>query len=579
MIGLISVATAFVFLHKVCKPDEVKKPCILKIDLDNVLDHEGPQNPVAAFLGDCRLSFFQLINVLEKAATEDKIRCVYITCRSYPFGMAQTQELRKFISIVKKKKPVYFFSPSIGDVSGGNMSYYLASAASHICVQPVGGLGVNGFGIEMLFFKNMFNKIRVNPEFFGREEYKSAIEPYTRSDMSKHNREAISSILTSMENNVANDLLEDARVSRGKHNIKDVFKFLRNGPYTSIESLEMKFVDSVRLQYELEEELRKKFSEDVVSEVSYAKSVKAGNSRKSIKPTVMIGKSGIPCIAVMSLSGEIVGGSNRGFGNGIFAADIIEKLEEVAEDKSIKAIVIRVDSPGGDAVASEEIYGAIEKYRVGGVPVIVSMGNYAASGGYLISLAGDYIFAEPSTITGSIGVFSGKFDLSGLLSAMGISVDHYKLSEHTFMSSSNRGFTKEGIKKMMSHIDSTYQRFLSLVSYRRKIKFDEARKSAKGRVWTGEQAKKLMLVDEMGGMSDAIKKAKDIVAKKDGIPLKDILVKDISQPEGIVSAIFDGDGMRALFSRIFVSLVLNVDKNSQKVYMIEERFTNRMLNH
>ena len=503
---------------------KLKNPSVLKIKLKENFK-EGGTNVLMELFKEDSLSFYQLLNVLKEAKEDTAIKAVSIYGSACTLGIAQVEELRSLIKEIREKKPVYFYTASLGELSGGVIPYYLASVASKIYMQPLGGVGLTGLGIELTFFKNLFDKLGVNPQFFYREEYKGAIEPYIRENMSEPSKQSWKDIFAALENGVAKDIAFEQNCSSER-----IKKILHEGPYTGKEGIALRLINGILSKEAFEKKVKKTIGSDseMVSDMRYCEVLEKRAFKKKLYGIFQFKPS--EYVALLSLSGPIMRGESSLFEEGVFSQDIVEKLNILAKDEDAKAIVIRIDSPGGDAVASECIRSALEVCRKKGKIIIVSMGNTAASGGYWIASEGDKIFSGANTLTGSIGVFMGKFDISELLGKVDINIDGVKTSDNANIESALHPFSETDKEKMEKITEEIYQHFLHLVADKRKMTLDQVRSVAKGRVWIGSEAKKIGLVDRIGGLLDAISEAKKM-ANLD----KSALVKDVSLSSGILS--------------------------------------------
>ena len=443
----------------------------------------------------------EVIEGIDLAAKDDRIKGLVLKPDASA-GMAQTQEIRAAIKRFRAAgKFVYAFADDYGEGAAGNGQYYLASAADQIWVQPMGQAMLADVMFEAPFLKDAFAKIDVEPEFAKRAEYKTAPETYTEKGYTAPAREMMESL--------ANDLTlqrgTDSAASRGL-TPDDVRALLARGPMTTDEATQAKLIDHVGYADEVVAAAKKAAGSDVRTTALtdyYAQSAP--------------GKQASANIALVYEVGEIdrVGGpidssdKERGLDTG---NAVMQGFNQAIANPSIKAIVFRVDSPGGSVSGSESIRRMVVRAKAAGKKIVVSMGSVAASGGYWISADADKIVAEPATLTGSIGVFSGKFVVSKGLADIGITTDRTAAGPFAGMDSPFTPFTPEQNQKINAGIDTIYDGFIGIVANGRKIPAGTVAGSAKGRVWSGQQAKQLGLVDSLGGLEDAIKVAHDLAA-------------------------------------------------------------------
>ncbi len=448
------------------------------------------------------LTVHQFISVLDKAKDDKRVQGILVSLDSAGIELAHIQELRTAVKSFRESgKYAHIYTASFTDLGSGMGAYYFASAFEQIWMQPVGMLSITGISMEMPYAKNALDKLGVEAQFVQREEYKSAMENFTNDQMSPENREAISSILNEISAMIVNDIAADRRLDQNV--VEDLIdKGLLTGP----ESLKFSLIDRLDYPDVLVDEMR---GDKTYDELPLVPVEDYYDSFRKQRPA-----AGATDIALVNIHGQIVSGSNPepGFATSDYIADAIH---EATDDENIKAIVVRVDSPGGSPSASETIRRAIVRAKEEGKKVIVSMGPVAASGGYWVSVDADRIFALPSTLTGSIGVVMGKFQLGGLWEKLGINWDSVRWGERSDMWSVNEPFDEGDMARINAAIDETYDGFLERVAKGRGMKPEQVREVAKGRAWTGSQAIKNGLVDDIGGLDDALDYAARELGRKD----------------------------------------------------------------
>lgn len=475
----------------------VKKNSVIELDLSKVsLDYAGKTNyKDFNYFEAHHNGVTDILNAIEAAKTDDKIKGISILNNQSQLGLAQSKAVRDKLEEFKKSgKFVYAYA---NYYSQGE--YYLNSVADQVYLNPMGEVDFKGLSAEIIYMKDLQEKSGVKFEVIRHGKYKSAVEPYLNQEMSPENREQMTVLLNSVWNTIVNDISKSRKLSVEQLNA--IANSL--GARTPELALANKLVDKVAYEDEYHDAIRaklkldKKEKYDFVTITDYAK--KAASTVEDYSKEDVI--------AVIYAQGEIAGG--EGDVNIIGEGSIKRSLQEAREDKDVKAIVLRVNSPGGSALTSELIWREVEitkKVK----PVVVSMGNYAASGGYYISANADRIFAEPNTITGSIGVFGMLPNMSQLGKNIGINAEQVKTHENASgysifepIDENFKGFVLESIEK-------TYATFLKRVADGRKMTTEQVDAIAQGRVWTGVDAHKLGLVDEIGGLDDAIKYAAKI---------------------------------------------------------------------
>jgi protease-4 len=472
----------------------VKKNSVIELDLSKVsLDYAGKTNykDFNYFEAD-HDGVTDILNAIEAAKTDDKIKGISILNNQSQLGLAQSKAVRDKLEEFKKSgKFVYAYANFFTQGE-----YYLNSVANQVYLNPMGEVDFKGLSAEILYMKDLQEKTGVKMEVIRHGKYKSAVEPFLAQEMSPENREQMTVLLNSVWNTIAADIAKSRKLSVIQLNA--IANTL--GARTPELALANKLIDKVAYEDEYHDAIRaklkldKKEKYDFISITDYAKTAATSVEDYS--------KNDI--IAVIYAQGEITGG--EGDVNVIGEGSIKRSLQEAREDDDVKAIVLRVDSPGGSALTSELIWREIEitkKVK----PVVVSMGNYAASGGYYIAANADRIFAEPNTITGSIGVFGMLPNINQLGKNIGINAEQVKTHDNASGYSVFEPIDDNFKGYVLESIERTYATFLKRVADGRKMTTAQVDAIAQGRVWTGIDAHKLGLVDEIGGLDAAIKYA------------------------------------------------------------------------
>ncbi len=473
---------------------KVKENSVIELDLSKVtLDYAGKTNyKDFNYFEAHHDGVTDILNAIEAAKTDDKIKGISILNNQSQLGLAQSKSVRDKLEEFKKSgKFVYAYA---NYYSQGE--YYLNSVADQVYLNPMGEVDFKGLSSEILYMKDLQEKSGVKFEVIRHGKYKSAVEPFLTQEMSPENREQMTVLLNSVWSTIVSDIAKSRKLTVAQ--LDAIANTL--GARTPELALANKLVDKVAYEDEYHDMIRAKLKKDkkekydIVSITDYAKTA----------ATIVEDHSKDDIIAVIYAQGEISGG--EGDVNVIGEGSIKRSLQEAREDEDVKAIVLRVNSPGGSALTSELIWREIEitkKVK----PVVVSMGNYAASGGYYIAANANRIFAEPNTITGSIGVFGMLPNMNQLGKNIGINAEQVKTHENASgysvfepIDENFKGFVLESIEK-------TYATFLKRVADGRKMTTAQVDSIAQGRVWTGIDAHKLGLVDEIGGLEDAIKYA------------------------------------------------------------------------
>ena len=429
-----------------------------------------------------------LIVQLGKLEEDDTVDGVVFSIDGVNQGWATVEELRDAISRLRQhgKKTVATL------VTASTRDYYLASAAEKVWIDPAGGIRLQGMASTVLFFKELFDKVGVLAQFEKIEEYKSAPEAFTRSSQSDESRAMHESLLDDIYSRVVADLARDRHLSPAQ-----VKAIVEAGPYTAAGATEKGLVDAAAEPDEMEKLLEKEMGGRVVFAPADLGDRANGWAR--------------PQLAVIRIEGDIVDGKSMTVPFGgerlVGGGTIAEAITRARLNPRVRAIVLRIDTPGGSALASEVISRAVFETR-GKKPILVSMGDVAASGGYFSAAGGDLIFAEPETITGSIGIFSGKFDLSALLHRIGFTWETTVRGVHADMDGYYRPYTDEERARLKAQLRYYYERFTGAVAKGRQMDPKRVDELGRGRVWTGAQAKERGLVDRLGGLSDALAEAR-----------------------------------------------------------------------
>ena len=429
---------------------------------------------------------------LRQAATDNRIRAVVLQPNGLATGWGKLQELRQEILAFKKSgKPVYAFLQS-----PGSREYYLASAADKIYLSPDDMLGVKGFALEEMYFKKTLDKVGIQFEVDHIGRYKDAGDIFTKTGMSPETREVLNHVLDQIYNNFC------ATVGQARHKTSDeVKRLVDTGPFLGSQAKAGGLVDVLGYEDQVYGDLKKKLGLNEVNK---------SNIRTYFRAAPGKGDR----IALLAGEGEIVRGDPEdlfGGPTGISSVGFSKVIRRVRNDGSIKGVILRVNSPGGDSVASDEILHEL-KLLSAVKPLVISMSDVAASGGYFISMTGDPVLSYPGTITGSIGVLYLRPNFKGLYDKLGIQADLLTRGQFAALDSVSHPLSEAGQRKLHESIEATYQSFVGKVAAARKRKYDQIDAVAQGRVWMGDPARQNGLIDELGGLDQAIalvrKKAK-----------------------------------------------------------------------
>ncbi|PRY34416.1 protease-4 [Spirosoma oryzae] len=499
---LIGVGAAF---SSSSSKQTISDNAVLKIDLDKPVQERTTENPFKGFgtFGgpSDAIGLIDIKEALRHAKTDDKIKGIYLTAAMPQAGWASLEEIRNaLIDFKTSKKFVYAYGETMTE-----KGYYLASVADKIYLNPAGDLEWNGLTAELTFFKGTLDKLNLKPEIFRVGEFKSAVEPFIRENMSEPNRLQYTSFLNSINDYTV------LRIAQSRNLRVDSLK--RYADNLTIrepsDALRTKLVTNVGYQDEIEGLMRKQLKLEEKKKINYVSLSKYQDSYDDSDSG-----NGSNRIAVIIASGDI--NSGKSGDNSIGSETIAEEIRKARLDDKVKAIVVRVNSGGGSALASDVMYREVELAKKA-KPVIGSMSDYAASGGYYMLMGCNKIVAEPNTITGSIGVFSLLFNTETFFKdKLGVTFDRVNTNANADFPAATHEmspFQKQVLQKQTERI---YAQFTSKAAAGRKLPIDSLRAIAGGRVWTGTQGKALGLVDQLGGLDDAIKVAAQSAKLKAG---------------------------------------------------------------
>ncbi len=484
-------------------------PLILELDLTDGIA-EGPVvDPLSAFMSRRKLRLSDVLEGLRRARQDDRVRALVVKVGGSGTGLARVQELREAIGTFRETgKLTVAWSESFGEFTGGNVSYYLATAFDRIYLQPSGALGLTGVGVEQLFLHDALAKLGIGFESAKRHEYKSAADNLTERGFTGPAREAAERLATSIAEQITSAIAE----RRGK-SAEQARALLDRGPFLAEDALAEGLVDVLGYRDEVYADVRKEAGADAVLQY-------VGRYQRAHTLTQRAKKLPNPrerFVAVIHASGPIrQGRSGRSplGGNSIGSDTVSAALRSATSDERIRAVLLRVNSPGGSAVASDTIWREVVRTRAAGKPVVVSMGDVAASGGYYISMAADAIVAQPGTLTGSIGVIMGKPSFEEAFERAGITTDSVSVGRGANMFALARSFSEDDWERINAWLDAIYRDFTEKAATGRRLTAEQMDKIARGRVWTGADAAQNGLVDELGGMTVAA----EIARRRAGLP-------------------------------------------------------------
>ena len=484
-------------------------PLILELDLTDGIG-EGPvSDPLSAILSRRKARMQDIIDGLRRARRDDRVRALVVKVGGGRIGLARMQELREAVGAFRESgKLTVAWSETFGEFTHGNVPYYLATAFDRIYLQPSGSVGLTGVAVEQLFLHDALAKAGVAFQSAKRYEYKSAADNLTERGFTGPTREAAERLAESVAEQITAAIAE----RRGK-TAEQARALLDRGPFLAEDALAEGLVDALAYRDEVYADVRKEAGPEAILQyvARYQRShTLAQRAKKLPNPRERF-------VAVIYASGPIrQGRSGRSpLGGGSMGSDTVAAaLRSATSDDRVRAVLLRVNSPGGSAVASDTIWREVVRTRAAGKPVVVSMSDVAASGGYYISMAADVIVAQPGTLTGSIGVIAGKPVFEEAFGRIGITTDSVSVGRGATMFAPTHPFSEEDWQRVNSWLDAIYRDFTEKVASGRRMTVERVHEVARGRVWTGADAARNGLVDELGGMSAAAA----IARRRAGLP-------------------------------------------------------------
>jgi protease-4 len=496
--GVAGVVLVFALLRFSAQKPQVPDSGILVMNLEgSVPEGLAETPPIPALARQTPLAVVEWWNALRAAGKDSRVKALLLRPRHVAAGWGKLQELRTGIEAFKKSgKPVYAWLET-----PGLREYYLASAADRIYLAPEDFLNVKGLAIQAMYYRGTLDKLGVQFDVEHMGKYKDAGDMLTRKDMSPETKEALNALLDGVWGNVTTTISASRRMSPEQFRAR-----VDDAPWLGPAALKYGMIDELSYLPAVEKALAKKAG--LPEPVLISPQLLLGDLHRSDKG---------PRLAFLVAEGDILRGAvSNPFGEdmGLTPAPVTKLVKDIGDDPTIKGVVVRVESPGGDAIASDEILQSL-KELARKKPVVISMSDVAASGGYYIAMTGDPVVAYPSTITGSIGVIYGKANLKGLYDKLGISTDTLKRGKFADIDSETQPLTPEARKKLRESIESIYAGFLKRVADGRKTTVDKIEPLAQGRVWIGNDALKIRLVDQLGGIDQAI----ETLQRKARLPL------------------------------------------------------------
>ena len=496
LLGIISMS----LMMRRFTGDGIPAKTILELNLERGLVEYVPEDPMTGIFSRRVPTVRDVVDALEGAASDERVVAVLARVGSRGLGLAQIQEVRDAVLAFRQsKKPAIAYAETFGEAGPGTGAYYLATAFESIYLQPSGDVGLSGLIAESPFIRGTLDKVGLEPRFAQRREYKNAMNVFTERKFTAPHREATQKVIDSQFGQIVKGIAAGRTIDE-----ETARALINKGPLSSQQALDGKLVDGLAYRDEVITKLKEQFGKDVKA-LSFTKYLaRAGRPHESGKTIALI---------------YGVGGVQRGKGGydpmsgsvSMGADSVTAAFRSAIEDKDVKAILFRIDSPGGSYVASDTIWRETLRAKEAGKPVIASMGDVAGSGGYFVAMAADKIVAQPGTITGSIGVLSGKMLTNGFWDKVGVSWDEVHTTENALLWTSRHDYTPAQWTQFQSTLDRIYDDFTSKAAQGRNLPKDKILAAAKGRIWTGEDAKAIGLIDELGGFPLALRLAKEAI--------------------------------------------------------------------
>jgi protease-4 len=527
---LVAFIIGIVMLLSMFRKSEpvVRDNSVLVLKVKGSLPDYVPEDALRRLLGGDDASLTNLLLQIKKAKVDKRIGAILLDIDMSGAGWAKAEEIRDAVADFRTSgKPIYAYMEL-----GMNKEYYIALACEKVFVAPPGDLFINGFAADVMFFRGSLDKLGIYPDVYQIGKYKNAPDQFTRKDMSEGHREVVNAILDDLFNRFVNTVATTRHKSP-----EEVRAIVDNAPYSAPDAQKIGLIDGANYRDEVEKELKGRLGYKESDELRLTH----GEEYGEVEPE-SLGLNKGERIAVIYATGSIGSGrsENSPFGGQSIGSDtMVKAIDDARKDDTIKAIVLRVDSPGGSSYASDVIWHAVELARQK-KPVVISMGDVAASGGYYIACNANKIVAEPSTYTGSIGIFAGKPVMKEFYNWLGISNEYVLRGKNAGLFRETEKFTPEEREKFFGIIKSTYyDEFVPKVAKGRGRDPEYIDSIAQGRVWTGAQAKEKGLVDEFGGLDRAIEVAKQLA----GIPAdKSVRRVILPYPRSFFESIFGGGG-------------------------------------
>jgi protease-4 len=492
VLGALTLAAGLAFLVRRRLSRRIPRRVILEVDLQQGVGEYAPADRLARIMLSRAPCVLDVYEALERARKDRRVVGLLAIVGAAKMGMAQIQEIRHAVrSFRRSGKPAVAFSETFGEFGPGNGAYFLASAFEEIYLQPSGDLGLTGLTANTPFFKNLLDKLEIVPRLDQRREYKSVMNLFTETGYTPAHREALQAVLDSQFQQILAGIAADRGMDQER-----LGRLIDRGPFSAAEAVQERLVDGLFYRDEVEDKLKEKSGgAKKLSLLKYLR--RAGRLHTKGKNVALI--YGVGKIHRGRSRFDLAGGSSTMGSETVTAA-----FRSAREDRKIRGVLFRVDSPGGSYIASDAVWREVKRTREAGKPVVVSMGNVAGSGGYFVALPADKIVAQPGTVTGSIGVVGGKAVTTGLWEKIGVSWDEAHTSRNAAIWSWTEDYTPQQWQRIGAWLDRIYDDFIDRVAAARALPRARIEEIAKGRIWTGADAHTRGLIDAIGGFSQAL---------------------------------------------------------------------------
>lgn len=523
-LALIYLLVIGIVFWVMSRKKDVPKQTILELDLEAEIVEHLPDDPVAQATSTDKLVLHKITMALERAENDPRVVGLAVRLGAARNGPATVQEVRDAVLRFRQKgKFAVAFSETFGEFASGFGAYYLATAFDEVWMQPSGDIGLAGLSAEPMFLRGTLDKVGIKPRLDHRKEYKNAMNMFTEKTLTPAHREAIEKYVGSVYGQMVS-----AVASARKRSVEEIKATIDNGPVLGTEALAAHLVD--RLGYYDE------FYAAVKQRAPNAELLYLRHYAQRAEPLHQKG----PRIALIYGVGGVARGKSSydpfSGSSTMGAATVAAGFRAAIADPEVKAILFRVNSPGGSYVASDAIWREVGRARKAGKPVVVSMGDVAGSGGYFVAMGADKIIAQPATITGSIGVVGGKFVLAEVWEKLGVSFGEVRFGQNAGFFTNNRDYTETEWARLQAWLDRIYEDFTGKVATGRKLDKARVMELAKGRIWSGEDAKTLGLIDEVGGLHRALAWCKTLASLAEAQPIE---LKVFPADKGPVKALTD----------------------------------------